>query len=63
MRWNMRLKWGGDTVVRDNELTGDAETNNASSRPVKDDSRRRRALRTRDCGKSRDVLNGSARTA
>ena len=53
---------GGDTVVRGNELTGDAETNNASSRPVKDDSRRR-ALRTRDCGKSRDVLNGSGRTA
>ena len=61
--WNRRLRWGGDTVVRDNELTGDAETNNASSGFVKDDGRRRRALRTRDCGKSRDVLHGSGRTA
>ena len=31
---------GADTVVRDNELTGNAETHNASSGPVKDDSSR-----------------------
>ena len=35
--------------MRDNELTGNAETHNASSGLVKDDSSRGGTLRTRDC--------------
>ena len=49
--------------MRDDELTGNAEAHNASSGPVKDDSSRRRTLRTRDCGQSRNVLHGRGRPA
>ena len=46
-----------DTVVRDNDLIGNAETDNASSGPVKHDCSRGGTLR-RDCGQSRDVGRG-----
>ena len=49
--------------MRDNELTRNTEAHNASSGPVKDDGSRGRALRTRDCGQSRDVLHGRGRPA
>ena len=38
--------------MRDNELTGNAETHNASSGPVKDDSSRRRTLRHETVGRA-----------
>ena len=44
--------------MRDHELTGNAEAHNASSGPVKHDCSRGGALRTRDCGQSRNVLHG-----
>ena len=49
--------------MRDNELTGNAETHNASSGPVKHDCSRGGTLRIRDCGQSRDVLHGRGRPA
>ena len=55
-------RWGTETIVRDNELTGKAEAHNASSELVKDDSRGR-TVRTRDCGQSRNVLHGRGRPA
>ena len=54
---------GTVTVVRDYELTGNAETHNVSSGPVKHDCSRGGTLRTRDCGQSRDVLHGRGRSA
>ena len=57
------LRWGADTVMRDNELTRNTEAHNASSGLVKDDGSRRGTLRTRDCGQNRDVLHGSGRPA
>ena len=60
---NRGLRRGIDTVVRDDELTGNAEAHNASSGPVKHDCSRGGALRTRDCGQSRNVLHGRGRPA
>ena len=51
------------TVVRDHELTGKAETCTTFGGPVKHDCSRGGALRTRDCGQSRDVLHGRRRPA
>ena len=60
-----REEWGQDACGTGgwNEGQRFDKKHRNTTEPVKDDVRRRRTQSTRDCGKSRDVLHGSGRTA